>query len=62
MSHAAMRAAGWELARYRKIHMFDITAPDGTPVSFLQQLLSGARINSGMDGKPGGWPQSTLKG
>ena len=28
----------------------------------VQQLLSGARLNSGMDGKPGGWPQSTLKG
>jgi NAD(P)-dependent dehydrogenase (short-subunit alcohol dehydrogenase family) len=28
----------------------------------VEQLLSGARLNSGMDGKPGGWPQSTLKG
>jgi len=30
--------------------------------SVVEELLSKARVNSGMNGDPGGWPQTVLKG
>jgi nitrilase len=35
---------GAEVARYRKIHMFDITAPDGTPYNESATVKAGADV------------------
>ena len=37
---------GREVARYRKIHMFDITAPDGTPYRESDDVKAGTEIVS----------------
>ena len=37
---------GREVARYRKIHMFDITAPDGTPYRESNDVKAGTEIVS----------------
>jgi nitrilase len=35
---------GREVARYRKIHMFDITAPDGTPYNESATVKAGSEV------------------
>lgn len=35
---------GREVARYRKIHMFDITAPDGTPYRESDDIAAGSEV------------------
>jgi len=44
-----------------------VRGPKATPLDdptllgpVVADLLSKARVNSGMNGEPGGWPQSTL--